>query len=1154
MTEHNLVRRLSGFDTDGKKIELNQTDLLDRSEPLVVLGGAGMGKTTLLEQVGVQNGYKFVHARRLVRSQDPSKLLGDASTLVIDALDELAVQAEGDAVDAILASLESAGAPNFILACRVADWRSATSIQAVADTYGCEPLELFLEPISRDEACGLLSQDFGVIRAKKIIEHFVKNGLEGLFGNPQTLKLIKAVSGEENLPTSRAALFELSAQRLWAEHSQNKGDSPLSKLSENQALDAAGSAFSSLILAGKRALSRVPVPDIDEDDLPIADVNVFVPMEHLHAVLASRLLSSNVEGNPDRFSYTHRSVGEYLAARWLAQRADTDRKRRRLLKLFHGHGLVPASLRGVHAWLARDARLASQIIAADPMGVVEYGDTDELSEDQARALLKSLFELGKRDPRYHDFENVQSLRGIAKPSLCSEIKELIISRSTPFFLRSMLLHMISGSTVAFKFVETFEELVLNKNVKYSERRIAGDALVNLQEADVEWKRIFSELHKLADQSSLRLAVELMPSMGFLGLTDKLIVELISAVGGLSICEYPRRERSRIGGVLWGLEKELPDERIEPVLNILAEYLNALLDDDCDRFEDSDVINVVYVLTERRLALGSVDPLRLWSWLSSFGPRRGFRNESQEAISDWLLSNDEVRRRIQRFALLEQTGPETVWMRGWRLSQLLNGLYPKEGDIIELLGSLDPLAEGSGDRWKDLVRLCPHDEERGASVRKAAAPFAAEKESLNFIERLANPEVSEWQLERDERDRKLEKEEQESRAKHRVEFLKHINDLRAGKYSEVVNPAQAYLDLFSDMETDAPAHQRIEQWLGPKLQEAAFQGFEAFLLDNNSQPTAKEIAVSYAESKRWTAAYIFVAAVAERIRNRKSLDDLSDDRLLATLLEIRFTHILNHAGIDNVAEKVEQAVRKRPGLWEEFWRLRIEPQLAARNEHVDGLYEFIRGSNDHKMAVALAIEWLGRFTDLTHRAEVELIDCLIAANEFEFLKEHVGNRKASGSSDEELQSDLDAVAFLVNFENECKQLETTRGKDPKFLWHLRSRLGRHHDEASPATLSPAQLSWIINNFRALWPSVPRRSGVTRGDTNPWNATDYLRTLINRLGSLTSNDAIAGLTALRDAPVDGYTDHLKRTFAEQAQKVVDENYSHPTIAELETVLKD
>lgn len=580
----------------------------------------------------------------------------------------------------------------------------------------------------------------------------------------------------------------------------------------------------------------------------------------------------------------------------------------------------------------------------------------------------------------------------------------------------------------------------------------------------------------------------------------------------------------------------------------------MLGDDFDRFEDSDVLNVVYALTERRLALGSVDPLKLWGWLSSFGDRRGFRNESQKVISDWLHNNNDARRRIQRFALLEEVGPEIVWMRGCRLSDLVNGLYPNEGDIIELLGFLDPLTEAPEDRWKDLVRLCPHDEERGASVRKAAAHFATEKESRKFLEQLANPEVPEWQVKQGKRDRKRKKEKRESWAEHRANFLKHIDDLRGGKYGEVVQPAQAYLNLFSDMGNDVPAHERIEQWLGPELQEAAFQGFEVYLSDENTKPTAKDIADSYAESKRWSAAYILVAAVAERVRNRKTLDDLSDERLLAVLLEIRLTHILHHAKIDQVGEVIEQAVKNRAGLWEAFWRLRIEPQLKTQTEHVDGLYEIARGTDDADMMVALAIEWLTSFPKLAHRAEVELIDCLIAAGEFEFLKKYTGGRRKSKVTDEERRSDWDAVALLVDFEKAHKHLVKTRSSDPNFLWHLRSRLGRNHNEGPSVALSSAQLSWIIKNFRTMWPIVPHPVGSTMGSENPWDATEYIVTLINRLGGLTSTEAITELSVLRHEPADSYTDHLKRTIAEQTQKVVEESYTPPTISELESVLTD
>ena len=1154
MTNSIIARRLSGVDADGRRFELNQSDLLGRSESIVVLGDAGMGKTTLLEEIGQKFGYKFVHARRLVRSPDPSKLLGDATTFVIDAIDELAVQAEGDAVDKVLEALEKAGRPNFIISCRVADWRSATSTQAVGDTYGLDTMELFLEPVSRDKARKLLSNDIGDQSAETVLAHFENKGLEGLFGNPQTLKLIRAVAGDQELPNSRAALFDLSTKRMWAEHSQTKAESSLSQLSESEALNAAGCLFSSLILTGKRAVSRLPALTTDEDDLPIAEIKMVTSKDDLRAVLSSRLLTSNVEGDPDRFSYTHRSVGEFLAARWLAQRADTDRKRRRLLKLFHGYGLVPASLRGVHAWLAQDPRLASLVIAADPMGVVEYGDTGSLLDQQARALLEALFELGDCDPRYYNFEKTYSLQGIAKPSLCSEIKELIVSSSTPFSLKAMLLHSVKGSPVATMLAQTLEAMVLDPDVTFYHRRVAGDALADLPKSRNEWARVFLELHDLADESSLRLAIELLPGIDFLGPSDIQLVELIVAFSGLSICAFPQKEKRRIGGVFWGLEKKLPDDRIEPVLDILSEYLNALLGDDYDRFEDSGAISVVYALTERRLALGSVDPLQLWKWLSSVGDLRGFRAVSEKAISDWLKSNNDARRRIQRFALLEETGSMTVWMRGCRLSDQLNGLYPNEGDIVALLDCLDPATEAQGDRWKDLIRLCPHNEERGEKVRSAAAPFAIEEDGQAFLEKLANPEVQEWQIKQEKRDRNQKKEKQKSWAEHRANFLKHIDDLRGGRYSEVVNPAKAYLNLYSDMGDDVPAHERVEQWLGSDLQDAAFKGFEAYLSNEGSTPTASEVAESYAESKRWVAAYIFVAAVAERVRNNRPLDDLSDDRLLAVLLEIRLTHILDYAKIDRVSEVVEQEVKSRPGLWEEFWRLRVEPQLEARNEHVDGLYEIARGTNGDDMVTDLASEWLERFPKMTHRAETELIDCLITADKFGFLKEYVGKRRASNINDDERRSDWDAVAFLVDYEAVQEDLSDTRCEDPDFLWHLRSRLGRRHDEGPPVPLSAAQLSWIIGRFRKMRPNVSHPSGATFGDANPWDASDYLCALIDRLGGLTSDGAVAELRALREAPNDGYTDHLKRTFTEQAQKVVEENYVPPNLADLESVLND
>src|SRR5205823_136471 len=101
---------------------------------------------------------------------------------------------------------------------------------------------------------------------------------------------------------------------------------------------------------GREALSRLPRPNMDPADVPLSEVALLPKAVSLPKILDSRFIQAIAS---DRFSYPHRRIGEYLAARWLAKQADTRGKRRRVLALFHAHVLVPASLRGIHAWLAR---------------------------------------------------------------------------------------------------------------------------------------------------------------------------------------------------------------------------------------------------------------------------------------------------------------------------------------------------------------------------------------------------------------------------------------------------------------------------------------------------------------------------------------------------------------------------------------------------------------------------------------------------------------------------------------------------------------------------------------------------------------------------------------------------------------------------------
>ncbi len=340
-----------------------------------------MGKSTLLDQLSGVEGFSVHTARKLIVTPDPKLLIGDAKTVVIDALDEVSAQRDGDAVDMVLRRLVELGLPRFILSCRVADWRSATALQGIAEFYDGAAVELHLEPLDRDDAIEFLSMSLGEEAAAKAIEHLEKRGLSGLWRNPQTLELVAKVAEKGELPDSKGQLFADATKLLRVEHRIATSNTPLANLPETSVLDSVGAGFAALILTDKEALSR----DIqmDESDVPVAEVEALPGANNLSDVLDSRLFEARA---PEKFTYAHRAIGEFLGARWLAGEANTPRKQRRILELLNNQALVPASLRGIHAWLAwHSPTLADAIIASDPMGVIEYGDADTLTMSQGRA-------------------------------------------------------------------------------------------------------------------------------------------------------------------------------------------------------------------------------------------------------------------------------------------------------------------------------------------------------------------------------------------------------------------------------------------------------------------------------------------------------------------------------------------------------------------------------------------------------------------------------------------------------------------------------------------------------------------------------------------------------------------------------------------------
>ena len=267
--------------------------------------------------------------------------------------------------------------------------------------------------------------------------------------------------------------------------------------------------------------------------------------------------------------------------------------------------------------------------------------------------------------------------------------------------------------------------------------------------------------------------------------------------------------------------------------------------------------------------------------------------------------------------------------------------------------------------------------------------------------------------------------------------------------------------------------------------------------------------------------------------------------MAGLFEIRQTRIDDHAGAPKLGEFLAQKLRDR-GAWQETQRLYFEPYFARRQQQISGLYEFLRDPGDEKLAVSFATEWLTNFADLDEGIELELIDRLLTSvSGHGALKQILSDRRHLQTVGAERRRTWTAVGLIVDFETVSTALVSSDPIERELLWHIRASLGGRFSNRPTFHLDVRQLSWMISTFRLLWPMIERPNGVRNGDTNDWDACDYVGVLINRLGGQITEEAIDALTALTDAPEDGYTRHLRVTVALQKRKRVEANWKAPDL---------
>mgnify|MGYP003809217195 CR=1 FL=1 len=1154
--ENTYFRRKLRILDEASEGEIFDSDLLSLERSVVVLGEPGMGKSELIGELGRTGGVAPVSAPRFMLSKNPGGYVTAGRPLLIDGLDEAIARDEKDAVDRVLAQLEDAGCPRFVLSCRSREWQSR-SLRSLKEIYGAEPLVVLIEDFTREEASAFWLSRGYTSSVDPILDGLDEQGLSDLYRNPLTLSLLGRVADSgKPLPATRAELFGHVCELIWREENDARQNTQLAQIGQEQALSSAGACMAAMVFGGVDAIRLGGIAERQDGEVWIGDLESLPNGAHARSVVASKLFKNVGVG---RAAPIHRVIAECLGARWLAARATTSISRRRLLAQFHGGGAVPSSLRGLHAWLAfHSPHLSMRIIAADPFGLLRYGETGLLDVAQAAALLDALERLARVDPyfRAQDWD-ARSAKGLAQTSLASRIDAILADAGSNFHLRTLLLEAIKDTPLALSLSAILEKLVFDDTRNYGERDEALEAVFAHRSRQF-WQIAAQTLVDQASENSARLAGRLIKMLRY-DVADDLLASTLLAEIGLQASQFPRAsERQPIRFRRFEtLVSELTPSRSKTLLGIISSRVPPRAIEDHDsRRNLSEILALLLLRALRGGAIELRDVPSVWAWLGQINERSSADKETLEQIREAFDGRDELRRRVQRYGIWTAFRSKPLWQADHRLHMRAIGLAGNAEDVAYFLREV--AAKRSRSRrarsdWSDLVLLGVRTGKDNGEVLAAARAFPAfGLKERAAIRRATHPSKPPWKIRQEAEDAARRARDEADHQQAIAQFTAIVPKIKAGDIDATLNPAKFYLGVQITARTQEkmPPEERLVAVFNEPLAKEFAVGFEA-TLHKSDLPTMQQIADSHLQGRIWNVAYPLVAGLLRRHRSDEGFSGVSPDTLMkALLICMQQRGLSRDDDNDHLRVALEQAAAPQLADKRALLRSWIEPyfSICLSPHHELTVIEHMPLWND--AMASLAREWLLGYPEMPVDAEMDLVNALARAGESSVIVEVAKARDAGIYREDDQALAWLAIDVAYRFEAVRPELANVSRDHPQFLWHLRDRL--QMKRRGPLVDAGLEVyAWIVSEFRSAFPHTTI-SGLSSGDKNAFDATDFLVGLASAIAGRTSDQAAQLMAELVAMPSDTYSDVFRHLAAEQSQKQAEESFAPLPPVELSAIL--
>ena len=1134
-----IARRLRWINPpEGAQADLHESDIAGLRGPIVIVGDPGAGKSVLMETLEGQGGAVFVGATRLIRMSNPPETFGLVSRLVIDGVDEVASNAPGGGIDAVLGKLSELLYPDFILSCRAADWRGAADRIKIKDDYGRDAAMLALKPFDRDDAAWFLKTRFPTLDPDAVLDHLIRRGLHDIYGNPLTLRLLGDVAADGGaLPESRGDLLAKACPRLVLEANDRHKDRPHALLDPEDVMLAAGAGAAAFLLCDKLGAFSGATADLPSAFFSLASLRALPFGSDLDDAIKTRLFKGEGES---LLVPVHRVVAEYLAAKWLARCVTSGQSARRVIALLRQGGAVPTSLRAVNAWLAGfSPELGARCVADDPYGVLRYGDTEGLSLQTARALLRALASLSREDPffRAEDWSRL-SARGLARVELKDELLALLKAPGEHQLLGGLLIDALQGTELGTILKDELLAMLLDPVRAYQQRWSALDILVE-RGAVSDWPALLKSITDLGDETSLKIAAiaSLGPAVDRVS-PDQVVPILLCSIG-LTLSRIGKERSSRTHHTLHPSKHLLaqPPLMLENWLDTIADYGTMPRRIDQQRMALVDF--ALSLLAMRLTHEPTPSPAQLARWTFWLRGQRGYDVKAPEMIRAFFADNPALRQRVQAELLLG-VGAKKIMKLSFRIGDVALGLYPNDEDCAALLRAWrirEDMATPDSEVWDALLWMGRSQGGLSEGMRAAAIETAREDSGrLALIEDYSKPiehhrdrDDSEWQAERDA---------DAAFASHRGWIADNLEHVDAGT-AVLSGAAKAYRGRLSDVnDLSSDVHEQMDGFLTPPLARRVRAGF-IVALSRSDLPTALQIAEVHAVKQHYPIEDVLIAGVAEMLRSGKPLAVLPRAKLESVFMAWRRDPDSNTEDPIGIEDALVALVLDTPNAQERFYRTSIEPQLAADTQHVYDLYYLTHLIPMIDLAARLSREWLLRFPMMRSTTMSELMPSVLAG-EIADVRSLVIDSRAQTCADSDALFMWLSLDFMADFADREANLRQAAADKPDFLWDLRTVISPPTGSRM-ASLSVDQLGYLVSAFASVWPFAVRPGQVTHGDDNPWDATDFLKECIAELAATPTAAAGAMLGSLLGGEDSGYRDELRHALAQQRRVQTDHDYN-------------